>query len=47
MAVFAIGDLDEIEIENFIKKHFNYLENTTELIPPDPSIPNFNRQFFS
>ena len=47
MAVFAIGDIDEIEIENFIKKHFNYLENTTELILPDPSIPNFNRQFFS
>ena len=40
MAVFAIGDIDEIEIENFIKKHFNYLENTTELILPDPSIPN-------
>ena len=47
MAVFAIGDIDEIEIENFIKKHFSYLKNSSELISPDPSIPNFNSQFFS
>ena len=47
MAVFAIGDIDEIEIENFIKKHFSYLKSSYELISPDPSIPNFNSQFFS
>ena len=39
--------IPQVEIEKLIKKHFSYLKNSSELKSPDPSIPNFNRQFFS
>ena len=48
MAVYAIGDIEENQVESLIEKHFNYLKNKSILTIPDPSIPNFeDNQFFT
>ena len=48
MAVYAIGDIEEKQVENLIKKNFNYLKNKSKLKIPDPSIPDFkDNQFFT
>ena len=48
MAIYAIGDIEENQVESLIEKHFNYLKNKSILTIPDPSIPNFeDNQFFT
>ena len=47
MGLFAVGSVDEDKTEQLIRKYFSYLENKSDLISPDPSIPDFNEnQFF-
>ena len=47
MGLFAVGSVDEDKTEQLIRKYFSYLENKSDLILPDPSIPDFNEnQFF-
>jgi len=47
MGLFAVGSVDEDKMEQLIKKYFSYLENKSDLISPDPSVPDFDEnQFF-
>ena len=47
MGFLAVGSVDEDKTEQLIKKYFSYLENKSDLIPPNPSVPDFDEnQFF-
>ena len=41
MAVFAVGDIEPKQIEQYVKKYFSSLQNTKQVTFPSYSIPDF------
>ena len=47
MGIFAVGSVNEDKTEQLIRQYFSYLENKSDLISPDPTVPDFDKnQFF-
>ena len=46
MAVFAVGDIEPAQIEQYIKNYFASLQNTKQVIFPSYSIPDFDKNQF-